>query len=106
MIFSLNRNMFQFTGYIFDKRLNYKPDHLGIQHVGGSRHRRVRILEIQQVDYPVLRLTGDAPGQPYILTGSFPYFVQPERSMADQFFRPGFTQGHGSTWGAPEGYFT
>jgi hypothetical protein len=33
-----------------------------------------------------------APGS-RTLTGSFPYFVQPERSMADQFFRPGFTQG-------------
>jgi hypothetical protein len=34
----------------------------------------------------------EAPGRG-TLTGSFPYFLQPERSMADQFFRPGFTQG-------------
>jgi hypothetical protein len=27
------------------------------------------------------------------LTGTFPYFVQLDRSMADQFVRPGFTQG-------------
>jgi hypothetical protein len=27
------------------------------------------------------------------LTFTFPYFTQPERSLADNFFRPGFTQG-------------
>jgi len=91
--FSLNRNMFQFTGYIFDKRLNYN---LIIWASNTSAAVVVGGFVSWKFNKAITLYSGywGAPGS-RTLTGSFPYFVQPERSMADQFFRPGFTQG---TW--------
>ena len=91
--FSLNRNMFQFVGYVFDKRLKYNlitwtSNSSAAVVVGGYVSWQFgKALTIYSGYW-------GAPGS-RTLTGSFPYFVQPERSMADQFFRPGFTQG---TW--------
>jgi hypothetical protein len=89
--FSLNRNMFQFTGYIFDKRLNYN---LIIWASNTSAAVVIGGFVSWRFNRSITLYSGywGAPGS-RTLTGSFPYFVQPERSMADQFFRPGFTQG-------------
>ena len=89
--FSLNRNMFQFTGYIFDKRLQYN---LIIWASNTSAAVVVGGFVSWKFNKAITLYSGywGAPGS-RTLTGSFPYFVQPERSMADQFFRPGFTQG-------------
>jgi hypothetical protein len=89
--FSLNRNMFQFTGYIFDKRLQYN---LIIWDSNTSAAIVVGGFVSLRFNKAITLYSGywGAPGS-RTLTGSFPYFVQPERSMADQFFRPGFTQG-------------
>ena len=89
--FSLNRNMFQFTGYIFDKRLNYN---LIIWASNTSAAVVIGGFVSWKFNKAITLYSGywGAPGS-RTLTGSFPYFVQPERSMADQFFRPGFTQG-------------
>ena len=89
--FSLNRNMFQFTGYIFNKRLNYN---LIIWASNTSAAVIVGGFVSWRFNNAITLYSGywGAPGS-RTLTGSFPYFVQPERSMADQFFRPGFTQG-------------
>ena len=89
--FSLNRNMFQFTGYIFDKRLNYN---LIIWASNTSAAMVVGGFVSWKFNKSITLYSGywGAPGS-RTLTGSFPYFIQPERSMADQFFRPGFTQG-------------
>jgi len=89
--FSLNRNMFQFTGYIFDKRLQYNliiwaSNSSAAMVVGGYVNWRFNKAITLYAGY------WGAPGS-RTLTGPFPYFVQPERSMADQFFRPSFTQG-------------
>jgi hypothetical protein len=89
--FSLNRNMFQFTGYIFDKRLQYN---LIIWASNTSAAVVIGGFVSWKFNKAITLYSGywGAPGS-RTLTGSFPYFVQPERSMADQFFRPGFTQG-------------
>ena len=89
--FSLNRNMFQFTGYIFDKKLNYN---LIIWASNTSAAVVIGGFVSWRFNKAITLYSGywGAPGS-RTLTGSFPYFVQPERSMADQFFRPGFTQG-------------
>jgi hypothetical protein len=89
--FSLNRNMFQFVGYIFDKRLQFNL-------ISWASNTSAAFVEGGFVSWKFNKAATiyagywGAPGS-RTLTGSFPYFVQPERSMADQFFRPGFTQG-------------
>jgi hypothetical protein len=89
--FSLNRNLFHFNGYIFDKRLQYNL-------IIWTSNTSASIVTGGYVSWKfnkaITLYSGywGAPGS-RTLTGSFPYFVQPERSMADQFFRPGFTQG-------------
>ena len=91
--FSLNRNMFQFVGYVFDPRLKFNL-------ITWASNSSATVVIGGYVSWQFNKAIGiyagywGAPGS-RTLTGSFPYFVQPERSMADQFFRPGFTQG---TW--------
>ena len=102
--FSLNRNMFQFTGYIFDKRLNYNL-------IIWASNTSASIVTGGFVSWKFNKAITLSSGYwgalgSRTLTRSFPYFVQPERSMADQFFRPGFTQGHGSMGSPGRGFIT
>jgi hypothetical protein len=91
--FSLNRNLLQFVGYIFDKRLQFNL-------IGWASNSSAAFVEGGYISWRFNKAIGiyagywGAPGT-RTLTGTFPYFVQLDRSMADQFFRPGFTQG---TW--------
>ena len=89
--FSLNRNLIQFVGYIFDKRLQFNL-------IGWASNSSAAFVEGGYISWKfnkAISIYGGYWGAPGTrsLTGTFPYFVQLDRSMADQFFRPGFTQG-------------
>jgi hypothetical protein len=89
--FSLNRNLLQFTGYVFDKRLQFNliawaSNSSAAFVMGGYVSWRFNKAATIYAGY------WGAPGS-RMLTGTVPFFVQLDRSMADQFFRPGFTQG-------------
>lgn len=87
----VNRSMFTFTGYIFDKRLRYNlltwtsavTNQIVVAGNIGWRFNKALTLTTGYWSVPGTRT----------LVFTFPYFTQPERSLADNFFRPGFTQG-------------
>jgi hypothetical protein len=89
--FSINRSMFTFGGYIFDKRLKFSlvtwaSNTIATVIVGGTVFWEFnKALTVYGGYWTV-------PGS-RTLSYTFPYFTQPDRSMADNFFRPGFTQG-------------
>ena len=88
---TVNREMFTLTGYIFDKRLRYNI----LTWTSAATTQVVVSGNISWRFNKALTLhTGywSVPGT-RTLTFTFPYFTQPERSLADNFFRPGFTQG-------------
>src|SRR5436853_5781242 len=80
-----------FNGYVFDKKLQYNL-------IVWASNSLATVIAGGLVSYQFNKaLTLNAgywsiPGS-RTLTGSFPYFIQLDRSMADNFFRPGFTQG-------------
>jgi hypothetical protein len=88
---TVNREMFTFAGYIFDKRLTYglfawtSATTTQVVVSGNVSWRFNKAITLNTGYWAV-------PGT-RTLTFTFPYFTQPERSMADNFFRPGFTQG-------------
>jgi hypothetical protein len=87
----INRSMFTFSGYIFDKRLKYNL-------FTWTSATTTSVIVSGNVSWEFNKAftlhTGywAVPGS-RTLTFTFPYFTQPERSLADNFFRPGFTQG-------------
>jgi hypothetical protein len=89
--FSINRSMFTFSGFVFDKRLKYSlvswtSNTIAAVVVGGFVGWEFnKALSVQAGYWTV-------PGT-RSLSFTFPYFTQPDRSLADNFFRPGFTQG-------------
>lgn len=89
--FSINRSMFTFGGYAFNPKLKFSlvtwtSNTLAAVVVGGYVGWEFsKALSIQAGYWTV-------PGS-RTLSFTFPYFTQPDRSMADNFFRPGFTQG-------------
>ena len=94
---TVNRSMFILGGYIFDKRLRYSVTvwtSLGAasMFVAGN---------IGWQFSKQLTLMGGYTGVPgsRSLVNTFPYYTASDRSMADNFFRPGFTQG---VWGIGE----
>ena len=87
----VNRSMFTFTGFIFDKRLRYNL----LTWTSAVTNQIVVAGNIGWQFNKALTLTAgywSVPGT-RSLVFTFPYFAQPERSLADNFFRPGFTQG-------------
>ncbi|HEU4932333.1 MAG TPA: hypothetical protein VFT48_09640, partial [Pyrinomonadaceae bacterium] len=87
----VNRSMFTFAGYIFDKRLKYNL----LTWTSAVTNQIVVAGNIGwQFNKAFTLTTGywSVPGT-RSLVFTFPYFTQPERSLADNFFRPGFTQG-------------
>jgi len=88
---TVNRQMFNFSGYVFDKRLLYS---LKIWTSAGAASIVIAGNIGWQFDKR-LTLTGGYTGVPgsRSLVATFPYFQAIDRSMADNFFRPGFTQG-------------
>jgi hypothetical protein len=89
--FSINRSMFTFGGFAFDERLKFSlvtwtSNTLAAVVVGGYVGWEFNKAVTLHAGYWTV------PGS-RTLSYTFPYFTQPDRSMADNFFRPGFTQG-------------
>jgi hypothetical protein len=89
--FTVNRSMFIFAGYMFDPRLQYS---LTVWTSAGA----ASIVVAGNIGWrfnKALTLTGGYTGVPgsRSLVNTFPFFQPTDRSMADNFFRPGFTQG-------------
>lgn len=96
---TVNRSMFTFTGYMFSKKLQYS---LTVWTSAGA----ASIVVAGNIGYrfsKALTITGGYTGVPgsRSLVNTFPFFAPVDRSMADNFFRPGFTQGvwaNGEPW--------
>ena len=88
---TVNRAMFILGGYVFDQRLRYSftvwtsagaASIVIASNVGFSFNKALTVMA---------GYTG-VPGS-RSLVNTFPFFTSTDRSMADNFFRPGFTQG-------------
>jgi len=88
---TVNRSMFNFNGYIFDPRLGYS---LKVWTSAGAASIVVT-GNISWTFNKALTITGGYTGVPgsRSLVATFPFFQPTDRSMADNFLRPGFTQG-------------
>jgi hypothetical protein len=88
---TVNRAMFILSGYVFDKRLLYSYT---VWTAAGA----ASIVVAGNIGWRFnqgLTITGGYNGAPGVrsLVNTFPFFTGVDRSMADNFFRPGFTQG-------------
>ena len=88
---TVNRAMFILGGYIFDTRLRYS---FTVWTSAGA----ASIVVASNVGWrfnKAFSLTAGYTGVPgsRSLVNTFPFFAAIDRSMADNFFRPGFTQG-------------
>ena len=88
---TVNRAMFILGGYIFDQRAKYS---FTVWTSAGA----ASIIVASNIGWTfnkALTLTGGYTGIPgsRSLVNTFPFFTSSDRSMADNFFRPGFTQG-------------
>jgi hypothetical protein len=88
---TVNRSMFILGGYIFDKRALYS---VTVWTSAGA----ASIVVAGNIGWrfnKALTITGGYTGVPgsRSLVNTFPFFTASDRSMADNFFRPGFTQG-------------
>ncbi|HYR10398.1 MAG TPA: hypothetical protein VEQ60_21665 [Longimicrobium sp.] len=88
---TVNRQMFNFNGYVFDEKLLYS---LKIWTSAGA----ASIVITGNLGWSFSKaftLTAGYTGVPgsRSLVNTFPYFHTIDRTMADNFFRPGFTQG-------------
>jgi hypothetical protein len=88
---TVNRTMFILGGYIFDKRLRYSST----VWTSAGAASIVVAGNIGWTFNKALSITGGYNGVPgsRSLVNTFPFFTSTDRSMADNFFRPGFTQG-------------
>ena len=88
---TVNRAMFILGGYVFDQRLRYS---FTVWTSAGA----ASIVIASNIGWQfnrALTITGGYTGVPgsRSLVNTFPFFQAIDRSMADNFFRPGFTQG-------------
>src|SRR4051812_13453144 len=88
---TVNRAMFILGGYIFDQRLRYS---FTVWTSAGA----ASIVVASNIGWQfnkALSVTAGYTGVPgsRSLVNTFPFFTASDRSMADNFFRPGFTQG-------------
>ena len=88
---TVNRAMFILGGYIFDQRARYS---FTVWTSAGA----ASIVVASNIGWTfskALAITGGYTGVPgsRSLVNTFPFFTATDRSMADNFFRPGFTQG-------------
>lgn len=88
---TVNRAMFILAGYMFSKKLQYS---FTVWTSAGA----ASIVVAGNIGWrfnKALTITGGYTGVPgsRSLVGTFPFFQPIDRSMADNFFRPGFTQG-------------
>jgi hypothetical protein len=88
---TVNRAMFILGGYVFDPRAIYS---FTVWTSAGA----ASIIVASNIGWrfgKALTVTGGYTGIPgsRSLVNTFPFFTSTDRSMADNFFRPGFTQG-------------
>jgi len=88
---TVNRAMFILGGYIFDQRAKYS---FTVWTSAGA----ASIVVAANIGWQfnrTLTITGGYTGVPgsRSLVNTFPFFSSSDRTMADNFFRPGFTQG-------------
>lgn len=88
---TVNRAMFILGGYVFDNRLRYS---FTVWTSAGA----ASIIVAGNIGWQfnrALAITGGYTGVPgsRSLVATFPFYSAVDRSMADNFFRPGFTQG-------------
>ncbi|HKW03065.1 MAG TPA: hypothetical protein VJN96_24780 [Vicinamibacterales bacterium] len=88
---TVNRAMFILGGYIFDQRLKYS---FTVWTSAGA----ASIVVASNIGWQfnkALMVMGGYTGVPgsRSLVNTFPFFASTDRTMADNFFRPGFTQG-------------
>jgi hypothetical protein len=88
---TVNRSMFVFNGYVFDKRARYN---LTVWTSAGA----ASIVVAGNIGWQfnkALTVTGGYTGVPgsRSLVNTFPFFTATDRTLADNFFRPSFTQG-------------
>jgi len=88
---TVNRAMFILGGYVFDPKLRYS---FTVWTSAGA----ASIVVAGNIGWQFnqgLTITGGYTGVPgsRSLVNTFPFFAPTDRSMADNFFRPGFTQG-------------
>jgi hypothetical protein len=88
---TVNRTMFILGGYIFDPRLRYSST---VWTSAGA----ASIVVAGTIGWQFsegFTLTGGYTGVPgsRSLVNTFPFFTSADRTMSDNFFRPGFTQG-------------
>ena len=98
---TVNRTMFILGGYIFDKRLRYSST---VWTSAGA----ASIVVAGNLGWQfnkAIAITGGYTGVPgsRSLVNTFPFFTSSDRSMSDNFFRPGFTQGIWATGEPVEG---
>jgi hypothetical protein len=88
---TVNRSMFILGGYIFDPRLRFSNT---VWTSAGAASIVVAGTIGWQFN-EALTITGGYTGVPgsRSLVDTFPFFASTDRTMADNFFRPGFTQG-------------
>jgi hypothetical protein len=88
---TVNRTMFILGGYVFDPKLRYSST---VWTSAGA----ASIVVAGTIGWQFskgLTLTGGYTGVPgsRSLVNTFPFFASADRTMSDNFFRPGFTQG-------------
>jgi hypothetical protein len=88
---TVNRAMFILGGYLFDPRARYS---FTVWTSAGA----ASIIVASNIGWQfnkAITVTGGYTGVPgsRSLVNTFPFFTATDRSMADNFFRPGFTQG-------------
>jgi hypothetical protein len=88
---TVNRSMFILAGYMFDPKLQYS---MTVWTSAGA----ASIVVAGNIGWRfnnAVTVTGGYTGVPgsRSLVNTFPFFQPTDRSMADNFFRPGFTQG-------------
>jgi hypothetical protein len=88
---TVNRSMFVFNGYVFDKCARYN---LTVWTSAGA----ASIVVAGNIGWQFnkgLTITGGYTGVPgsRSLVNTFPFFTATDRTLADNFFRPSFTQG-------------
>ena len=88
---TVNRAMFILGGYVFDQKLRYS---FTVWTSAGA----ASIIVASNIGWQfnkALSITAGYTGVPgsRSLVNTFPFFTGTDRSMADNFFRPGFTQG-------------
>jgi hypothetical protein len=89
--FQLTRDVFYFSGYVYDKRLDYNI----ILYTSTADLTAAAAGYVGYVFHKAFALRAGFFSLPSLraMTGTYPYFAGTDRSMEVNYMRPGFTQG-------------